>query len=99
MFSNWAIIFLIPFFNHLKNFFNTMEQALIGNEEIIRIQVEARLQGAYDVDDEQALSIRQRDLLSPQVVGRISRQDEDLFRFPGMFGGITTLFKLFAQEE
>ena len=83
----------------LQNFFNAMEQALSGNEEIIRIQGEARRQGAYDVDDEQSLSVRQRDLLSPEVVGRIGRQDEDLFRFPGMFGGITTLFKLIPQEE
>ena len=83
----------------LKDFFNTMEQALSGNEEITRLQAEARRQGAYDVDDEQALSVRQGDLITPEVVGRISRQDEDLFRFPGMFGGITTLFKLFAQEE
>ena len=83
----------------LKDFFSTMEQALSGNEEITRIQLEARRQGAYDVDDEQALSVRQGDLITPEVVGRISQQDEDLFRFPGMFGGITTLFKLMPQEE
>ncbi len=89
-----------PMFNSvLKDFFDTMKEVVRGNEEITRMQLEARRQGAYDVDDERALSVRQGDLITPEVVGRIRQQDEDLFRFPGMFGGITTLFKLMSQEE
>jgi hypothetical protein len=83
----------------LQGFFATMAEALAGNEEIPRIQQAARREGAYDVDDERDLSIRQQALLSPEVVERIRHQDEELFRFPGMFGGITTLFRIIAQEE
>jgi hypothetical protein len=76
----------------LKDFFAAMAQRLAGNEEIAAIQAQAREQGTYAVEDEAALCQRQQALLRPQVLERIQRGDEHLFRFPGMFGGITTLF-------
>jgi hypothetical protein len=78
----------------LEEFFSTMATAIAGNPEITQIQDEARRQGAYSVEDEKALNARQQALLKSEVLERIRNQDEALFRFPGMFGGITTLFNL-----
>jgi hypothetical protein len=58
-------------------------------------QAQARQEGAYATDGEEALFARQQALLSPEVIARIGRQDPELFRFPGMFGGITTLFRVY----
>ena len=78
----------------LGRFFSEMAARIRGNEEIRTIQEDARGQGTYDADDQGALFSRQRGLLNDEVIARIRQRDEVLFRFPGMFGGITTLFNL-----
>ena len=80
----------------LARFFADMAAALEGDEGIARIQTAARREGAYEVADERALFARQQGMVSEEVLERIRRQDAELFRFPGMFGGITTLFKLMS---
>jgi hypothetical protein len=76
----------------LDGFFAAMAARLEGRREVQLTQEEAGRAGSYAVVDEAALFARQRGLLTPQVVERIRSQDAALFRFPGMFGGITTLF-------
>ena len=76
----------------LQRFFSTMAQALEGAGDIALMQAAARAAGSYTAPDEEALYQRQQALLTVDVLRRIGAQDEDLFRFPGMFGGITTLF-------
>ena len=76
----------------LHGFFDAMAQRIAGDAEIAEVQARARDEGSYDVEDEMALCQRQRDLLRADVLERIENRDRDLFRFPGMFGGITTLF-------
>ncbi len=78
----------------LDLFFSGMATQIRGNEEIRAIQEEARGQGTYDADTQGAFFTRPRGLLNDEVIGRIRGQDAALFRFPGMFGGITTLFNL-----
>ena len=80
----------------LDGFFQKMAAALEGDEEVERTQREARAQGPYDVADQEVMFARQQGLLTAEVVARIRRREEGLFRFPGMFGGITTLFNLIA---
>jgi hypothetical protein len=76
----------------LSRFFDTMAARLAGDEQVRQVQEEARTAGAYDVEDEAASFARQRELLTDDVLSRIESRDEPLFRFPGMFGGVTTLF-------
>ncbi|MEC7841575.1 MAG: hypothetical protein VX911_01740 [Candidatus Latescibacterota bacterium] len=76
----------------LIHFFDTMAARLAGDRQVSQIQEEARIAGAYEVEDETTSFARQRELLTDDVLARIESQDELLFRFPGMFGGITTLF-------
>jgi hypothetical protein len=78
----------------LARFFTTMAERIAGNNEIEETQIKARQQGAYDVADEEVSGLRQQALLNAEVIARIRHQDEKLFRFPGMFGGITTLFNI-----
>jgi hypothetical protein len=78
----------------LDRFFTGMAARIQGDEEVRRTQKVARVQGTYEVADQEALFARQRGLLTGEGIDRIRRRDEALFRFPGMFGGITTLFKL-----
>ena len=56
-------------------------------------QEQARREGSYAVAEEQALFDRQRTLLDEAVLDRIRNQDEAVFRFPGMFGGVAPLFQ------
>ncbi len=78
----------------LDRFFGAMAEALAGDPEIAAAQEQARSEGSYAVADEQALFERQRALLDQAVLDRIRDQDEAVFRFPGMFGGVAPLFKL-----
>jgi len=78
----------------LATFFGAMSERIAGNDEIRSTREEARRRGAYDVDDEVESGRRQLRLLDRDVIGRIRNCDPELFRFPGMFGGITTLFNL-----
>jgi hypothetical protein len=78
----------------LDAFLGGMAARVQNDAHMREIQDAARAAGSYDVADQAPLFARQRDLLTPDVLGRIAAADELLFRFPGMFGGITTLFKL-----
>ena len=78
----------------LERFFGTMAEKLAGDPEIAATQEQARREGSYAVAEEQALFDRQRALLDEGVIDRIRNQDEAVFRFPGMFGGVAPLFNL-----
>ncbi len=78
----------------LKRFFGTMAEKLAGDPEIAAAQELARCAGSYAVSAEQALFDRQRTLLNEAVLDRIRDQEEAVFRFPGMFGGVAPLFNL-----
>ena len=78
----------------LERFLGTMAKKLAGDPEIAAAQEQARREGSYAVTDEQALFDRQRALLDEAVLDRIRDQDEAVFRFPGMFGGVAPLFNL-----
>ena len=78
----------------LQRFFETMADAVAEVPEIAKIQENARAAGSYDVVDEQVFFDRQRELLDEAALGKIRAQDEAVFRFPGMFGGVAPLFNL-----
>ena len=78
----------------LERFFGTMEEKLAGDPEIAAAQDRARREGSYAVAEEQAFFDRQCALLTEAVLDRIRDQDEAVFRFPGMFGGVAPLFSL-----
>lgn len=78
----------------LERFFGTMAEKLAADPEIAAAQGQARREGSYSVEEEQALFERQRALLDEAVLDRIRDQDEAVFRFPGMFGGVAPLFNL-----
>ena len=78
----------------LERFFGTMAEKLAGDPEITAAQEQARREGSYAVEAEQALFDRQLALLDEAVLDRIHDQDEAVFRFPGMFGGVAPLFNL-----
>ncbi len=78
----------------LERFFGTMVEKLADEPEIAAAQEQARREGSYAVAEEQALFDRQRALLDEAVLARIRDQDEAVFRFPGMFGGVASLFSL-----
>ncbi len=79
----------------LAAFFTRMALKVESDPQVRQTQAQARQEGAYAIDGEEALFARQQGLLSPEVIARIGSQDPELFRFPGMFGGITTLFKIY----
>ena len=79
----------------LEAFFGRMAQKVQANPQVGLTQAQAHQEGAYATDGEEALFARQQALLSPEVLARIAGQDPELFRFPGMFGGITTLFRIY----
>ena len=78
----------------LERFFGTMAEKLVGDPEIAAAQGQARREGSYAVEEEQVLFDRQLALLDETVLDRIRDQDEAVFRFPGMFGGVAPLFNL-----
>ena len=78
----------------LERFLGTMAEKLAGDPEIAAAQEQSRREGSYAVEEEQVLFDRQRALLDEAVLDRIRDQDEAVFRFPGMFGGVAPLFNL-----
>ena len=78
----------------LERFLATMAKKLAGDPAIPAAQARARREGSYAVAAEQALFDRQRALLDEALLARIRDQDEAVFRFPGMFGGVAPLFSL-----
>ena len=78
----------------LERFFAAMAKKLVSDPAIPAAQARARREGSYAVAAEQALFDRQRALLDEALLARIRDQDEAVFRFPGMFGGVAPLFSL-----
>jgi hypothetical protein len=78
----------------LERFFGTMAAKLAADPEIAATQGQARREGSYSVEEEQVLFDRQLALLDEAVLDRIRDQDEAVFRFPGMFGGVAPFFDL-----
>ncbi len=78
----------------LERFCGTMAEKLVGDPKIAAAQEQARREGSYAVVEEQVLFDRQRALLDEAILDRIRDQDEAVFRFPGMFGGVAPLFNL-----
>ena len=78
----------------LERFFGSMAAKLAADPEIAAAQEQARREGSYSVEEEQVLFDRQLALLDETVLARIRDQDEAVFRFPGMFGGVAPLFNL-----
>ncbi len=78
----------------LQRFLETMADTVANDPEIEKIQDTARAAGSYDVVEEQVLFDRQRSLINEAALERIKAQDEAVFRFPGMFGGVAPLFNL-----
>jgi hypothetical protein len=79
----------------LEGFFGRMVEKVEADPQVRQTQALARQEGAYATEGEETLFARQQALLSPEVIGRIGKRDPELFRFPGMFGGITTLFRIY----
>ena len=76
----------------LERFFGEMADRLAGDEEVKAAAAEAGNAGTYDVEDERVCFDFQRSMIDTPLLRNIRAQDPELFRFPGMFGGITTLF-------
>ena len=78
----------------LARFFTDMEARIGADAAVAATQAAARATGTYDVADQEPLFARQQALLTADVVARIGAGAEELFRFPGMFGGVATLYRL-----
>ena len=69
-----------------KNWLATLKLSLHKSRRGARVRTRSQ--------KEQALFDRQCALLDEAVLDRIRDQDEAVFRFPGMFGGVAPLFNL-----
>ena len=76
----------------LDRFFGGMANRLKGDRAVAETSAEARRAGSYDVTDERELFEFQNSMLDATLLERIREQDGELFRFPGMFGAVVTLF-------
>ena len=78
----------------LISFFSYMSSTMKDDSKLECLQESARSAGSYDVKDQGVCFARQKNFLTDEVINRISRGDEKLFRFPGMFGAVAPLFSL-----
>ena len=76
----------------LERFFGSMAEELEGDDAVAAVCEEARGAGSYDAADEGVFFDYQEGMLDEPLLARIRAQDPEMFRFPGMFGGIATLF-------
>ena len=76
----------------LEGFFGSMAEKLEGDAAVAAVTEEARGAGSYDAADEGVFFDYQEGMIDGRLLARIRAQDPELFRFPGMFGGIATLF-------
>ena len=76
----------------LERFFGSMAEKLEGDAAVAAVAEEARGAGSYDAADERVFFDYQEGMIDEPLLARIRAQDPELFRFPGMFGGIATLF-------
>jgi len=82
----------------LDGFMGRMAEAVAGDPQMAQIQAGAQAAGTYDLEDQEPLFGRQAALLTPEVIGRVARADADLFRFPGIFGAVASLFPLLSKS-
>ena len=78
----------------LNRFFDAMAARIADVAEIPPLRESARTVGSYATPDEALFFDRQRDLLSETTIARVARADDEVFRFPGMFGAVAPLFSL-----
>ena len=78
----------------LNRFFDAMAVRLADLAEIPPLRESARTVGSYAAPDEALFFDRQRVLLSETTTARVARADDEVFRFPGMFGAVAPLFNL-----
>ena len=78
----------------LDRFFGSMAEKLEGDAAVAAVCEEARGAGSYDAADEGegVFFDYQEGMIDEPLLARIRAQDPGLFRFPGMFGGVATLF-------
>ena len=76
----------------LERFFGSMTEKLEGDAGVAAVCEEAHGAGSYDAADERVFFDYQEGMIHEPLLARIRAQDPELFRFPGMFGGIATLF-------
>ena len=76
----------------LERFFGSMAEKLEGDAAVAAVCEEARSAGSYDARDESPFFDCQEGMIEEPLLARIRSRDPELFRFPGMFGGIATLF-------
>ena len=76
----------------LERFFGSMAEKLEGDAAVAEVCQEASRAGSYGAEEERPFFDYQKGMLDEPLLARIRAQDPELFRFPGMFGGITTLF-------
>lgn len=76
----------------LEGFFGPMAGKLEGDAAVAAVWEEARGAGSYDAADERVFFDFQEGMIDEPLLARIRAQDPEVFRFPGMFGGIATLF-------
>ena len=78
----------------LESFFTGMASTIEGDPRVEAARLAARASGSYEAGADPSLFDRARDLLTPGVLERIAGAEEPLFRFPGMFGAVASLFPL-----
>tara|TARA_B100001115_G_scaffold182763_1_gene179811 strand:- start:146 stop:952 length:807 start_codon:yes stop_codon:yes gene_type:complete len=83
----------------LDRFFDAMAVRIADVAEVHSLRESARTVGSYVTHDEDLFFDRQRVLLSETTMARVARADEEVFRFPGMFGAVAPLFSLIKQTR
>tara|TARA_B100000902_G_scaffold203032_1_gene193581 strand:+ start:847 stop:1650 length:804 start_codon:yes stop_codon:yes gene_type:complete len=78
----------------LSGFFTHMSSNIKNRSKMQSIQEKARSVGSYDKRDQTPFFSKQKSLLTTEVLELIARRDQELFRFPGMFGAVAPLFPL-----
>ena len=78
----------------LSGFFSHMSSKINNKLKMQRIQEIARSVGSYDKRDQTPFFSKQKSLLTTEVLDLIAKGDQELFRFPGMFGAVAPLFPL-----
>lgn len=78
----------------LESFFAGMAATIEGDPRVEAARLAARASGSYEAGADPSLFDQARELLTPEVLERIAGAEDDIFRFPGMFGAVAPLFPL-----
>lgn len=81
----------------LQELFEQMRGVVTSSDDVAHAQQAARQAGSYDLGAADEAFDAARALLNSDVIGRVARSDEALFRFPGMFGAVAPLFPLLEE--